>query len=129
MNVADSSISGYTSTSLYGGGIHNQGILSVIRTTINNNNSDRPDGIDAGGGIFNSDGRLTISDSIITNNISGRLGGGVFSQGFSSEVSISNSVISNNSASSGGGGIFYGGGNWELSIVNTEISNNSVIPG
>ncbi|MBI5965464.1 MAG: hypothetical protein HY863_18460 [Chloroflexi bacterium] len=129
MTVADSSISGYTSTSLYGGGIHNQGILSVIRTTINNNNSDRPDGIDAGGGIFNSDGRLTISDSIITNNISGRLGGGVFSQGFSAEVNISNSVISNNSASSGGGGIFYGGGNWELSIVNTEISNNSVISG
>ncbi len=76
-----------------------------------------------GGGAVNSRGTVTISNSIITNNIAIEAGGGIFSRG---TLTVNNSTIRNNTASdmglgSSGGGIFTRG---TATITNSTISNN-----
>jgi CSLREA domain-containing protein len=84
-----------------------------------------------GGGIWNS-GRLTITNSTISNNSAvgdntlgtRGIGGGIFNDG---TLTVTNSTISNNSASTVewtcyGGGIFNDG---TLTVTNSIISRNS----
>jgi len=91
-----------------GGGIYNQGMLSISNSTVSGNSAGN--GGD-GGGILNAGGTLSISNSTVSGNSASRGGGGIYNQ---ETLSISNSTVSGNSAPSGeGGGIEI-----HLSIVN-----------
>jgi hypothetical protein len=79
----------------------------------------------SGGGIYNTNGDLSISDCIITQNNSNGGGGGLFSTGVggNATVLIQNSIISLNTASSGGG--IFNTSNSSLTISTSTISENT----
>ena len=109
-----------------GGGIYNDGNLTVNNSTVSGNTASQ-----WGGGIFNSDtGTLTVTNSTLSNNTAtgssnppSGWGGGILSI---YRVTIANSTFSNNSAeaspSSVGGGIFVHGSGI---ITNSTLSGNS----
>jgi hypothetical protein len=117
--ISDNSVTGGSERD--GGGISNYGELTVNNSTIRSNTAG------AGGGIFNQNGTVTITNStVVRNRTVGQLqlsgGGGIFSQ---STVQISNSTISRNSATalgSLGGGIVSSGGTAVLR--NSVVANN-----
>ncbi len=128
-----------------GGGISNNGTLTVSACIVTDNTALDDTGLDNngnGGGISNS-GTLTVSNSTISNNSaqdnadlvfgseSSGNGGGISSTG---TLTVRDSTISNNSAQNN---IFFGSGlessgngggissNGTLSITSTTVSNNS----
>ena len=76
-----------------------------------------------GGGIYNS-GKLTMTNSTITNN-SAFDGGGIANPG--GTLTVTNSTIANNSASGYGGGIYNEHNT--LIVTNSTITNNSAQKG
>ncbi|MCF7979560.1 MAG: hypothetical protein K9L82_16430 [Chromatiaceae bacterium] len=112
-----------------GGGIRNEGTLTLNRCTVAGNTVDRN-----GGGIANR-GILVIDSSTISGNVAGTTtdvsaqGGGIYSEGGS--VTITNSTISGNDADSGGlqdwgGGIFASG---SLTLNSVTITDNYATEG
>jgi hypothetical protein len=118
-----------------GGGIHNDGTLTMNQSTISENTANSEGGGirstgrliliasrvndnigDSGGGILNESGQVTIDDSTVIDNAAGWRGGGLYSTG---TVSLDNSTVSGNT-SGFGGGILNGG---------TLALNNSVVFG
>jgi hypothetical protein len=85
-----------------------------------------------GGGIY-TQGSLTITDSIITNNIaaptgtSGSGGGGIYAVGSPCSLEVINSTISQNSSGFAGGGIMNEC--VQVVITNSTISGNSSTEG
>ena len=125
LTVTNSTISGNTASD--GGGIMNQGKLTITNAILRNNRAIfTGNGIVAGdnlgGGIFTLAGTVSISSSTISNNIAGSRditgknigdgeGGGIAAGSFSvapgvGTLRICNSTISGNTASFMGGGIF-----------------------
>jgi hypothetical protein len=94
MSIADSTIS--KNSAERGGGIFNQGILTIQGSTISGNKAS-----DDGGGIFNSSdsnapaGDLSLVDNTITQNRATDSGGGVFNEG---TLNVTDSTISGNKA-------------------------------
>jgi len=114
------SISGLTVTGGYaetGGGIVNEGTLTLSNMVVTGNQSDG----DAGG-IYNSNsGTLTVSQSTVSANV-GLYGGGIVNSG---TLVVDHSTISGNEAIySLGGGI--GGGIWATDAATTTISNSTI---
>jgi hypothetical protein len=111
-------------TGIAGGGIDNEGTLTVAGSTISGNLA--RDGLfgTVGGGIYNG-GTLTVTNSTISGNSAGRLGGGIGSGG---TLTVTNSTISGNS-SEDGGGIFGIGDSATLTVTNSTISTNSASDG
>lgn len=122
-----------------GGGILNEGVLSLSSAVISNNTAP----YDGGGGIANR-GQLTIGNSTLSSNLgsglrqeggtaivdatmvaanSSTLGGGILATNQSS-LSISNSTIAGNSSSAAGGGIDSDG---PMTIVGTSVINNQAV--
>ena len=102
-----------------GGGVHVSGSATVIRSSLEGNRSDRQ-----GGGIYVT-GDLNLIESIIHNNVGiGSGGGGAWSEG---DVTITRSVISDNLSTAvanftgRGGGVHSEG---ELDVMFSEISGN-----
>ena len=83
-----------------GGGVYNKAAFTLTNSIITHNTAEI-----SGGGILNSgdgQGRLTIKNSVISDNtVLQRFGGGIENGSF---LFISNSTISNNSAPEAGGG-------------------------
>jgi len=80
-------------------------------------------GNDAGGGIVNNDGNLTLSSCAVTAGNSSASGGGVVN---TNSLTIADSAITNNTAASDGGGVWNQGA---LTIRNSTISNNTTTTG
>lgn len=113
-------LSGNSATGGNGGGISNANTVTLINSTVSGNSASQ------GGGIYNA-GDLTIIDSTVSgNSASGLGGGGVFSQ---NTLTITNSTISNNSATGGNGGGLYISDGAPLSITNSTVSGNSASAG
>jgi hypothetical protein len=106
-----------------GAGVYNDGVLTMSGSTITNNALSGDDG--EGGGVVNFD-MMSISNSTITSNtISGKdgEGGGVYNDNV---VVISNSKIANNTVSGTdgeGGGTFNHG---SMTVTNSTVDSNSV---
>ncbi|HXF06713.1 MAG TPA: choice-of-anchor Q domain-containing protein, partial [Blastocatellia bacterium] len=101
-----------------GGGIVNQGKLSVTDSTISGNQA-----YSDGGGIFNDANRqMTITRSKISNNLADDDGGGMFNNS-GGTVTITGSEIKFNEADFGGG--IYNQGTLDI-MGNTTISDNHV---
>jgi hypothetical protein len=106
-----------------GGGIINEGTLTLKNSTVSGNSA-----VYMGGGIFNNSGRLTLNNSTVTGNVATAHGGddagggGIYNS--YGALTITNSIISGNSApQANGGGIFNEG---TLSVANSTISGNGV---
>lgn len=100
-----------------GGGINNNGTLTLLNSTVRNNVASI-----FGGGIFSDvNSALTVINSTINGNtVNNGTGGGIATDG---ATIITNTSISNNSASQGGGVIVFGNAN--LTVTSSTISNNS----
>ncbi len=96
-----------------GGGIDNNGTVTITNSTLSSN-SVRTEG----GGIDNN-GTMTITNSTLSSNSSSYTGGGIDNNG---TVTITNSTLSGNSANSAGGGIDNNG---TMTIINSTLSSNS----
>jgi CSLREA domain-containing protein len=75
-----------------------------------------------GGGILNSAGVLSLSDSTVTSNLSLRHGGGIETTS-SGITNVVNSTISANSANVDGGGVDNSGGT--TSLINATVTANT----
>jgi hypothetical protein len=107
-----------------GGGIYNNGTLTVSNSILSGNSASS--GLGSGGGIQNN-GTLTINNSTVSGNTargtaSGGLGGGIGNYG---TVTISNSTITGNSVS-GAFGAGFGGG---IGNAGTATISDSTISG
>jgi CSLREA domain-containing protein len=106
-----------------GGGISNEGTVTIDGCNITGNSAR------FGGGVASS-GSLTILNSTIANNTATLHGGGVgttFGSGAGS-LRIDRSTISNNIADSQGGGLYHQAAPLAL-ITNTTISSNTALEG
>lgn len=102
-----------------GGGIYNEGTMVLDKVTIDRN---RAGG--AGGGIFNEqNAQATLTDVIISRNVTDRRSGGGISNEAIKELTLDRVSIFGNKASGAGGGIRNSG---TLSLTNVTISGNSV---
>jgi CSLREA domain-containing protein len=116
-----------------GGGIFNQGDLTLDNVAVTNNRVTDGGGGALGGGIFNDDGNLDVSNSTISNNTvvdsgqGGCFGGGISSSG---NTTLYNVTISGNEALDAGNYCFGAGidhvdGDLEMSFV--TIADNSAV--
>ncbi len=111
---------GYTSGN--GGGIDNEGALTINSCTISNNATNPSS---EGGGIY-SDGPLTISNSTLSGNTA-RYGGGIeFEQG---NLTITNSTFSGNGLANEGGGGAMDIGSGTATLTDCTITNNQANEG
>ncbi len=127
-----------------GGGLNNQGTLTVTTCTFTDNSTDA-----AGGGITN-DGTLTLTDSTIEDN-SAEFGGGLENEGTltvtgsmfedntatfgggiddddAETATLTGITVSSNSAATFGGGIFYSGTS-PLTVTGSTLSSNTAVSG
>ncbi|MCP4418506.1 MAG: hypothetical protein GY805_17955, partial [Chloroflexi bacterium] len=112
LTVSNSTLRGNSVYAYGGGGILNEGTLTVSNSTLSDNSA-----YAGGGGITNS-GTLTISNSTLSGNSVGWSGGGIDNYGM---LTISNSTLSGNSADWSGGGIY----NFSTLIIsNSTLSDN-----
>jgi fibronectin-binding autotransporter adhesin len=107
-----------------GGGVHNNGTLTVINCTFSGNRTSAG-GIHGGGGIYN-DGTLTVTGSTFLNNSANSgsgSGGGIFNAG--GRLTVNKSTFSSNSAFQGGG-IFDQilVGHPTMTVTNSTFSDN-----
>ncbi|HUU63503.1 MAG TPA: right-handed parallel beta-helix repeat-containing protein [Dehalococcoidia bacterium] len=101
----------------YGGGLYNNN----GKVTITNCTVSENDADDSGG-IFNLSGNMTITNCTISGNNALNWGGGIFNA--SGNMTITNCTISGNSAATWGGGILNSSGN--MTITNCTVSGNKV---
>ncbi|GFE71829.1 choice-of-anchor Q domain-containing protein [Chroococcus sp. FPU101] len=107
-----------------GGGIHNQGTLHLVNSTVSGNSALK------GGGILNYLGEITIINSTISGNTATNQGGGIYNGGYEPcELTIINSTISGNTATNQGGGIYNGGYQITANLVNVTIAENTAASG
>ncbi len=98
-----------------GGGIYNEGTLSISNSTLAGNSCG-----DRGGAVYNkAGGTLTISNSTMSGNqTSGSTGGAIMNFG---TLTLTNSTLTNNRAGNFGGGIDNGG---NATLQNTIVAGN-----
>jgi len=109
-----------------GGGIVNEGTLTLIRCTVRDNVAEGAGNKrGSGGGIKNVMGALTIVDSTISGNDAFGKGGGI-KHGCSSTLEMVNSTVSGNRCNQEGGGIHVRG---IATLTHTTISDNSARSG
>ena len=132
LTLNNCAVVGNYSSGSRGGGIYSSGAsatLTIRNSSVNNNSNpgahSNPQDWGLGGGI-NSDGTLTITDSIVNgNSVSSEppmnlgAGGGIYCRG---PLEITNGTISNNRGGVDGGGVYSDFA--PLTITNTTISDN-----
>ncbi len=109
-------------TAEFGGGIRNDGTLTLINSTVSGNTA-----TNTGGGIYNN-GTVTLTNSTISGNSAGTDGGGILNSG--GIVTLTNSTVSGNTADSSGGGINTSRGidnNGTVTLTNSTVSGNSAV--
>ena len=105
VTVVNTTISGNTATGTYGGGIYSlHGAVTIENSTIADNTSNAH-----AGGIANLGGTLTVVNSTIADNTAKDFGGGIVNW-LDSTLNMTNSTIACNTADSDGDGIGQGGG-------------------
>ncbi len=95
VTVTDSTLSGNHATN-YGGGIVNVGTATMNVTDSRLSGNRATDG----GGIFNDGGTVTLTDSTLSNESATNYGGGILNDG---TATMTDSTLSNDTAAAGGG--------------------------
>jgi len=101
-----------------GGGVRNNGTMAIYASTIQNNHANFFEG---GGGIYNT-GTLAITISTINGNVATAgmgttQGAGIYNSG---TLSVTNSTISGNQVVGSGGGLYNAGAVWVISSTITD---------
>ena len=125
LTAANSTLTGNTSA-VNGGGFREAGTASLINCTITNNIA-----TNSGGGVFNPTGTTTLVNCTITGNSAGAGGGGVNSNG---QVSLFNTIVAGNTCTSGtdvkgavtGTSNLIGDGTGMTGIANKDTNGNQV---
>jgi len=99
----------------FGGGIDNNGALTLNNDTISGNKAS-----DGGGGIYNAGGTLTLNNDTLSGN-SASTGGGIENDS-SGVLKLANVTISKNTAANGSG-VYLNSG--RSTIVNTILAGNT----
>jgi fibronectin-binding autotransporter adhesin len=101
----------------FGGGVENNGTLSLINTNLEGNSASQ-----VGGGLL-STGTVSITGGTIAGNSAGG-GGGLSIVG---SLHLTNATITNNSASGNGGGVAFSAGSnhGSLTVTGTTFANNT----
>ncbi len=115
LTVNRSIISGNLANEAWGGGIYNLGMLTVNQSTLSGNSSRGE-----GGGIYNI-GTLMVNQSTFYGNSARFNGGGILHDGFGKVMTVSQSTISGNSAFGGGINIGFG----TVNLTNSIVAGNS----
>src|SRR6185295_1661125 len=130
VTISGLTVSNGSVTDNAGGGIFNVGNLTLSNVVLSGNSAVGANIGGAGGAVFNSSlGDLTINNSALNNNSASR-GGGIFNS--VGRVVITNSTLSGNT-SGGSASVFgtQGGGilnfSGTLTVVNSTLSGNSAI--
>ncbi|MBI1324764.1 DUF4214 domain-containing protein [bacterium] len=118
------SISGLTisggNTSVSGGGVYNQGTLTLTDCTVSGNTASG-----VGGGVWNSGGsRATLTNCTVVGNTAGRYGGAIADSG---QATLTNCTVSGNTAGRGGGGLstsFSPTSSTGMTLTNTIVAGN-----
>ena len=98
-----------------GGGVANDGVLSLVNSNVINNYSPR-----GGGGLHNDFGAtLRLTNSTVSGNLAAFYGGGIRNRG---NLTVTNSTVSGNSATEDGGGVISGD---TLTMLNSTVSANT----
>ena len=125
LTVTNGATTGAAFPSSVGGGIFNEGTLTLTNTTVSSNSA----AAFGGGGIYNLGASATLN--LITSTVSGNNvlatggGGGIFNNG--GTVNLTNSTVSGNDANADGGGINNNSGT--LTVTNSTISGNNALTG
>lgn len=114
LTITNSTISSNSTNAGGGGGIFNNGQMSIINSIISENSS-----LLGGSGGIENGGTMTITKCTIFGNDADTIGGGIGNGG---TLTIYDSSIAGNRASLTSGGIFNGG---NLTIDNSTIASNS----
>ncbi|MEE8390180.1 MAG: choice-of-anchor Q domain-containing protein, partial [Anaerolineae bacterium] len=109
------------SSSDKGGGILNNGFLTLNSSVISHNTAD-----DGGGGIFNAGGTVTLNNSTVNDNTAGNSGGGI---GGNSTLTLNNSTVSGNAAVAGGGVYVWHTSPVTVTLNSSTVSNNTASQG
>lgn len=108
----------------YGGAIYNEGVLTLTNSIVSKNEGRY------GGGVFvgnNATGaRAVIDHTSFLENVSGNLGGGLYTNLEATAITVTNSVFNGNSAATGGGLARYNAG---LRIFNSSFTQNTATSG
>jgi len=115
LTVTNSTLAG-NSASLYGGGIFNDGALTVANSTLAGNSASL-----YGAGIYNA-GTLTVTNSTLAGN-SGGIGAGIYNAG---TLTVTNSTLAGNSGGIGAGIGTFGG---TVTLANTIVAMNTAHTG
>jgi CSLREA domain-containing protein len=116
LTVVDASIEFNTATTGNGGGVFNNGHLTIENTVVANNGAPAAFPNGSGGGVYTANFSVIVDSTIGPNNTAGSRGGGVFGVG---ETDINASLVVGNAAPDGAG--VYGAG---PDIVNSTITQN-----
>ncbi len=126
LTLSNSIISG--NTDIQGGGIDNEGTLTLMNSIVSGNSSSNLYASGGGivNGIFNAQARATLIDSTISGNtaLADDPNGTGYGGGIENAgiLTLINSTVSNNSASTSAGGILNSG---TLTLINSTVSGNS----
>ena len=112
LTVTNTSISG--NSAYDGGGVSNNGSLTLSHSRISRNQANQ-----FGGGVYNN-GTLTVSDSNTSSNLALISAGGIYNTG---KLTVSHATISSNGAVYDGGGI-YSDNSGIVAVTHTIISGN-----
>ena len=118
MSLVGSTVGGNTAGEV-AGGIGNHGMLTVINTTVSDNQATAR----SGGGLRNW-AELVIIDSTVSENTAGEDGGGIRNEG-SGILAVTGTTVSANEAASGGGVSNSG----EATLTDNTVSSNSANEG
>ena len=103
-----------------GGGIRNEGTVTIQSCIVGGSIAGNTAYI--GGGIYNTDGVLTVDDSRVEYNTAS-YGGGVYSTGAAAEATFNNNtIVSINQASSNGGGLVNHTGT--MTLITCHVNDN-----
>jgi predicted outer membrane repeat protein len=116
LTLKDSTVSSNVSVGSSGGGIYSSGTLTLANSTLSGNTSGTE-----GGGIYNVGGTLTLTSSTLSGNTSGWEGGGIYNVG--GTLTLANSTISGNTAGTYGGGIYNYSGT--LTLSSSTVRDNA----
>lgn len=105
-----------SNTGYRGAGIFNLGSVFILNSTFSHNYT-----IEDGGAIYNENGDLSLSDSLIFSNTAAYNGGGIYTA-FDGRTLIDNSRLDYNQSDNDGGAIYSVG---PITITNSTISNNN----
>jgi len=112
------------SVSADGGGILNQGTLTLNSSTVSGNSAGGPGFGGTGGGIVNA-GTLSLNSSTVSGNTASGQGGGIVNYSIAGTVALTNSTVSGNTADDSGGGILNYITAGTVTLINVTVSGNS----